>query len=85
MLKVVTLQYRNKKYKCRILANTENDSHFYWLLCDDPEFKKITNGEDSVCFQQISGELVCTSLLLRVNIPALVDTARDIIQQHVQR
>lgn len=77
------IKYRDKEYPAEILTSNDREPHFYWLLFKDPELLKLTDGEDSVCFQEIKGELVCTNLMLRINTPALIDTARSIIQEYL--
>ena len=83
-LHTTTLTYRNKQYNAHVLSSTDKEPHFHWLLFTDEELLLHTGGEDNVCFQMINGELVCSSLILRIKVPALVDTARMIIEQYLK-
>lgn len=83
-MEAITFTFRGKEFRGNILSSTFQEPVFYWLLFDDAELLRITGGEDSVCFQQIKGELVCTSLVLQLKCPDLVMIAKAVIEAHTR-
>ena len=54
-------------------------------MFDDRELLQLTGGEDSICFQEIDGELVCSTLVVNIKQPGLVLAAKKTIEDYLRR